>query len=151
MLDEVMLRALTRFADKVEVCPVTGCWHWRGAVSRGGNRLRDGSKRRQLPYGSFFAGVLGGRRLILRAHIFIAWAFGIIPGPRVPLGMELDHSCENSLCVSPWHIECVEKGVNQDYRHGRRVRRQPTWRTRYTYRGVGPHDAVAVEPRHLRE
>lgn len=138
--------ALARFAAKVLVCPVTGCWHWRGAISHGGQKTVS-ERRRQLPYGSFWV----VRGLILRAHVFISWAFGVIPGPRVPPGMELDHTCENSLCVSPWHIELVEKGVNQDYRHGRRKRPRLTWAERYRYRGIDPGDAVAVEPRHLRE
>jgi len=135
--------ALGRFWAKVEVCPVTGCWHWRGAISHGGQRTVS-ERRRQLPYGSFRV----GRRLVLRAHIFVAWAFGLIEGPRVPPGHEIDHECENSLCVCPWHISCVPRGVNQDYRHGRRDRRRPTWAELYALRGVGT-DEDAAEPRHI--
>lgn len=140
-------RALERFDGYVIVCPVTGCWHWQGGISRGGQKRKDGGPARQLPYGTFW--VIRG--LVLRAHIFIAWAFGIIPGPRVPWGCELDHTCENSLCVSPWHIELVDKDVNQDYRHGRRERRRPTWGELYALRGVSPDHGEAVEPRHLKE
>lgn len=137
--------ALARFDAKVERCPVTGCHHWRGGVSHGGQKTVS-ERRRQLPYGSFW--VTEG--LVLRAHIFVAWVFGIIPGPRVPAGHELDHTCENSLCVNPFHIECVPKGINQDYRHGRLERRRPTWADRYTHRGTEGCEQPAVEPRHLR-
>jgi len=145
--------ALTRFAGKFVVCPVTGCWHWQGGISRGGQRLREAGRRVALPYGSFYVGTTAlGRHVILRAHIFVAWAFGIIPEMRVPIGHELDHECENSLCVSPWHIVLRTKEENNDYRHGKRKRRRPTWRQLFTYRGVGTReDAVAVEPRHVRE
>lgn len=138
--------ALDRFAAKYVVCPVTGCWIWQGAISHGGQKTVS-ERRRQLPYGSFWV----RKGLILRAHIFIAWAFGIIRDPRVPAGMELDHSCENSMCVCPWHIDLVTKGVNQDYRHGRLKRRRLTWKERYLHRGIGcSPDLMAAEPRHLR-
>lgn len=143
-------KALTRFAGKIKICPVTGCWHWQGGISRGGQRTKC-SCASQLPYGSFYVGRTAlGRRIILRAHIFVAWAFGIIPEMRVPSGYELDHECENSLCVSPWHIVLRTKEENNDYRHGKRKRVRPTWRTLFTYRGVSLRDdAVAVEPRHV--
>ncbi len=136
--------SLDRFAAKFEVCPVTGCWMWQGGISRGGQKTKKGASA-MIPYGSFRV----TRYLVLRAHIFIAWAFGIIPGPRVPEGHDLDHTCENSLCVSPWHLELVPKAVNQDYRHKRRERKRPTWADLYAHRGVGPGDRPAIEPRHI--
>lgn len=49
----------------------------------------------------------------VRAHVFIAWIAGIIKGLKVPKGMNLDHTCENSLCVNPGHLELVSKLENQ--------------------------------------
>lgn len=108
-----------RFWDKVVVEMVPGhhapgpCWIWHGGISEGGRRrtgfngkeyIRDNSQ-----YGSFwYAGTTH------RAHVWIAWAFGIIPELRVPEGMNLDHTCQNTLCVCPWHLELVPQVVNLD-------------------------------------
>ena len=139
---EALNAALTRFWAKVRPCPITGCWQWWGAISRGGQKTS-----RQLPYGSFWA----AKGMVLRAHVFVAWAFGIIKEPRLPPGYQLDHTCENSLCVNPWHLELVTKEVNQARRHKQERRPRPTWAELYTFRGVRPQAGEAVEPRHIGE
>lgn len=134
--------AISRFQSKVAICPVTGCWHWRGARSKGGQR----GSHRNTPYGSFY--VAPG--LILRAHVYVAWLFGIIDGRRLPPGYNLDHTCENSLCVNPFHIELVTNLENQARRHRQVKRTRATWAERYTMRGIGLEPGVeAVEPLHL--
>ena len=110
-----------RFLDKVTVEPVPWatapgpCWVWHGATSQGG--LQGGRLQNSL-YTSFW---YDGQTI--RAHIWVAWAFGIIPDLRVPEGMNLDHTCQNTLCVCPWHLELVPKRVNLE-RRTRREHRQ---------------------------
>lgn len=101
-----------RFADKIAHHP-GGCWDWMGARSTGGRRGAE----EKLVYGTFRDPDNGP----LRAHVWIAWQFGLIEGPRVPKGYQLDHLCENSLCVSPWHLELVPRIVNYDRRFNRPV------------------------------
>jgi len=100
---------MDRVSDYVEHDPNTGCWNWTGGKSRGGNRYSS-----KAVYGTFNPGgvVTGG----VRAHVYIAWLTGIIPRTlpmHVPLGMNLDHTCCNALCVNPAHLELVGAGENQ--------------------------------------
>jgi hypothetical protein len=50
-----------------------------------------------------------GTRCMMAAHRFI---YELLIGP-VPAGMQLDHTCENTLCVSPHHLEPVTNDENQ--------------------------------------
>jgi len=100
---------VNRFTNYIEEDPDTGCWQWTGGKSRGGQRFSS-----RAIYGTFNPGgvVTGG----VRAHVYIAWLTGIVPRTlpmRVPAGMNLDHKCENALCVNPAHLELVEAGENQ--------------------------------------
>lgn len=143
-MSDLLDRALERFHRFVRVCPVTGCWMWQGGLSQGGEKHHLKSA---CVYGSFYV----ARGTILRAHIFAAWAFGLIPGPRVPPGCHLDHSCEQSECVNPFHLVLRGYLENVEYSNGTRKRRHPTWAERYAMRGVGPGtDAEPVEPRRDR-
>lgn len=102
-----------RFLKYIWVNPDTGCWDWIGGNSRGGKK-KDRPTNSQMVYATFWDGSKG-----VRAHVWIAFQFGIIPEPRLPEGMQLDHLCENSLCVSPWHLELVQKEVNNERRFNR--------------------------------
>jgi hypothetical protein len=84
----------------------TPCCLWTGGKSRGGDRWSE-----KAWYGTFNPGgeVKGG----VRAHVYIAWLFGLIPDLRVPTGMNLDHRCVQALCVNPMHLELVPKLENQ--------------------------------------
>ena len=74
-----------RFLSKVEKHS-DGCWIWRGA--------RHSNKG----YGRIDA---GGKRYM--AHTF---AYELLVGP-TPEGLQPDHSCTNTMCVNPAHIEWV--------------------------------------------
>ncbi len=81
-----------------------GCRRWLGARSRGGQKP-DANW-----YGSFNTGrdVAG----VVRAHVWAAWRAGLIPDLRVPEGFQLDHRCEDTLCVEALCFELVTGGEN---------------------------------------
>lgn len=88
------------------------CRLWTGAQSKGGKRPNSG------PYGSIWIPGVGG----VRTHVAAAWAAGIIPEPRVPDGMNLDHGCERTLCIEPEHYALIPALANQKLRWSRRRR-----------------------------
>lgn len=90
--------AWDRFVAKVDARDPLGCWFWTGATRRGGGKS-PGSPL----YGAFWFD--GGMRV---AHIFMAIAAGLVWA----LGLHLDHTCCNSLCVNPLHLEPVTCAEN---------------------------------------
>jgi hypothetical protein len=77
---------IVRFAKKIEVDELSGCWHWTGALSVSG-------------YGSFDG---------TSSHRFIyEYLFGEIPD-----GLDLDHLCRNRKCCNPAHLEAVTRLEN---------------------------------------
>ena len=82
---------------------------WTGAQSKGG-------KRPNSPYGSIW---IPGFNAV-RAHVAVAWVTGIIPTPRVPEGMNLDHRCERTLCIEDSHYELIPAEQNRSLRWSRR-------------------------------
>lgn len=105
-----------RFVDKHYVCPQTGCWVWEGAQSTGQAKGNE----RKCVYGTFWDSEL---KRPLRAHVWIAWRSGIILQPRLPAGMQLDHTCCNSICVNPGHLELVTREEN--YERAKAARSDP--------------------------
>ena len=87
------LTALDRFTEKYIVQP-DGCWLWTSTTA--------GSTAR---YGYF---TWNGRKR--PAHIF---AYEHFVGP-IPAGLEIDHQCQNKLCVNPDHLEAVTHAVNRE-------------------------------------
>lgn len=74
----------------------TGCWIWSGRVHQRYGQASHGRVAHRLVYEQ--------RR-----------------GP-IPEGMELDHTCRNTLCVNPDHLEPVTRAENvrrryADYDH----------------------------------
>lgn len=88
------------------------CKLWTGAQSKGGKRPASG------PYGSIWIPGVGG----VRTHVAAAWVVGIIPSPRVPAGMNLDHRCERTLCIETEHYQLIPEIDNQKLRWSRRRR-----------------------------
>lgn len=70
-----------------------GCWWWEGANTEG-------------RYGQFWGGLEVGRSM--RAH---RWAYEHWVGPIEP-GLDVDHLCNNGLCVRPDHLEAVTRREN---------------------------------------
>lgn len=86
------------------------CRLWTGAQSKGGKRPASG------PYGSIWIPGVGG----VRVHVAAAWVAGIIPTPRVPDGMNLDHECERTLCIEQSHYQLILAEHNRALRWTRR-------------------------------
>ena len=95
---------IERFMTKV-IKRRSGCWEWQGARSRGGGN--------SLWYGSFRCG-----SKVVRAHRFSSEVFN---KDECPKGYHRDHTCNNSLCVNPDHIEVVTHEENQRREEARRA------------------------------
>lgn len=89
-----------------------GCLWWLGARSVGGQR----SHEKKAEYGSIHLGGAWGPKVV-RAHVAVATAAGLIQDFRVPLGYNLSHRCNRSLCVERRHLELVTTYDNQMIRH----------------------------------
>lgn len=89
-----------RFVSKVRVDSATGCWNWTG--STGG---APGFP--QHVYGRYWP--ITGVRFCQIAHRY-AYEFATVA--KIPAGLELDHRCENKLCVNPAHLELVTHQEN---------------------------------------
>ena len=68
-----------------------GCWRWTSAVSP--------------RYGVFW---VGGSKRSMYAH---RYAYELLVGP-IPEGLQIDHLCENRLCVNPAHLEPTDGRTN---------------------------------------
>lgn len=92
-----------RFAAKVQVDPVTGCWRWTGKLMPNGYGVFSAAEQRDYAH-----------RVSYEMHI----------GP-IPVGMEIDHLCHTNdpschegddcphrSCVNPDHLEPVTHRVN---------------------------------------
>ena len=81
---------LDRFEEKYIPEPNSGCWLWLGAMSNTGRSCFTADKR------------------TITGHRFAYLQFR----GEIPLGMELDHLCNQPSCVNPYHLEPVVHGEN---------------------------------------
>jgi HNH endonuclease len=107
------IRRRIDFFSKVVIRPGTRCWIWTGAY----RARRDPNKPR---YGAILI-----NRLPVSAHrVSYEQHKGAIPP-----GLVVRHSCDNTLCVNPDHLEV---GTHRDNVHDciRRGRRRPVGASR---------------------
>lgn len=82
---------------------MTDCWDWIGAKD----------KRASTPYGKITVWCKELKRRFKRqAHIV---AYETFIGP-IPEGYEIDHTCRNTFCINPGHLEAVPPATNKDRR-----------------------------------
>lgn len=81
----------------------TGCREWQGSILI--------SKVNNLPYGRYAA---LGETLVHRVSYL---AFN---GP-IPEGLQIDHTCSNTICMEPMHLEAVpaKENVRRTFARGR--------------------------------
>lgn len=82
-----------------------GCWVWQLFTAKPGHG-RGG------PYGK--TSRMGEQRPV-GAHVL---SYEVFKGP-VPAGHEIDHTCENTLCCNPAHLEAVTPAENKRRTHSR--------------------------------
>lgn len=75
-----------------------GCWYFQGNGRGSGKGAADGKG-----YGQFW---YGNKRWM--AH---RYAYEKYVGP-IPAGMQVDHTCRNTKCVNPAHLEIVTQHEN---------------------------------------
>lgn len=84
------------------VCPLTGCWEWKGRKERGYGRTIIGSRT-------------DGTRKTIAAHRL---SYETFVGP-IPDGMEVCHKCDNPCCVNPDHLFVGTRQDNIDDRESK--------------------------------
>ena len=84
---------IERFDKKYIPEPNSGCWLWLGGVhfTRGGG-----------PYGAI-GNERGFKPVMLSAH---RAAYQLYKGD-IPVNFDVDHTCQNTLCVNPEHLQAI--------------------------------------------
>lgn len=89
-----------RFLTKMATDAETGCWHWLGAVRE--SRYKD----KVYSYPAYAED--GTPEGSASAH---RYSYKVHKG-EIPAGLEIDHTCQNKLCVNPDHLEAVTHQEN---------------------------------------
>lgn len=118
-LKEIPNNLYNHFFQFVYPDPNTGCWLW------GGGKYKTGYGSYNLPVE--FRG--DGIKNIWRAHRF-SW---LLHGNELLDGLDLCHSCDNRLCVSPDHLWLGTR--QQNMLDMKAKKRNPRWDTTYCQNG----------------
>lgn len=89
--------------------PLTGCRIWTAKTSKRRGGDLDGRINLRV----------NGRHVSRRAHRI---SFEVFNGP-IPPDHEIDHTCVNSLCIEPLHLEAVTHAENVKRRDQREMDR----------------------------
>lgn len=93
-------KEIERIFRKIEPDPITECWIWTGAITRGYGymRLRDRSERVH--------------------RVIYAWLIKPIPRGMANGESVVGHSCNRKSCCNPEHLEIVTQKGNVMYGNG---------------------------------
>jgi hypothetical protein len=80
---------------------VTECWVW----------ISSRDKRASTPYGKINL-YMDGKVKTFQVHRVSYMTFK----GEIPEGYEVDHTCRNTYCINPAHLEAVTPTVNKDRR-----------------------------------
>lgn len=92
------------FIRRIRLEPDSSCWHWTG-------NLAINPRYPWQRYGQWTVNAKRGGPAKKRTYCAHTFAYVSKVGP-VPSGLELDHTCENKLCVNPAHLEPVTRSEN---------------------------------------
>ena len=105
------------------------CWFWNGAQA--------GGRQKHQRYGVFRVGSNTDRtRKSVYAH---RWSYSYFKGD-IPKGMQINHRCDNPLCVNPEHLVLGTQHDNvlDMYRKGRAFGKQLCPPCRFSTNGYAP-------------
>lgn len=85
-----------RLAANIEVCEDTGCFEWQGNINNRG-------------YARLTVRCCGKVTKVFAHRLSVVLATGVA----VPAGMEVDHTCYNTKCINPAHLEVVTPEENK--------------------------------------
>jgi hypothetical protein len=106
--------AITKFYNKSFLVEETQCWIWQGA------RTQLGYPMHSLPM-DIRPYICGGHSGMFSAGSKPAHRISyLISGKTIPEGYDVDHICNNPLCVNPDHLQAVSHQTNIDLRELRR-------------------------------
>jgi len=82
--------AVSALMAKVEINQETKCWIWRGYIEKNGYGKVTVDTRRDWAHRHMYRLIVG----------------------EIPVGLELDHTCRNTYCINPAHLEPVTHAEN---------------------------------------
>lgn len=91
---------MSTFWSKVQKSHPYACWEWKGSASRG---TRGGGL-----YGQYREPSTGRR---FQAHRYCY----LLAGGTIPDGFVVHHTCGNTLCVNPSHLEPLDQATHSKH------------------------------------
>lgn len=86
---------IVRIAEKIDRVP-GGCWLWTGALNKN-------------PNGYPVIGAGNGSKRLIYVHRYM---YALFTGT-IPVGYEVDHTCQVTRCVKPTHLQAVTARRNK--------------------------------------
>lgn len=93
----------------IKVTP-SGCWEWQGRI----HRHKQHEHRKD--YKGYPCGCAPGGKSTKWMHRV---SYALYHGP-IPKDMHIDHECQNTICVCPWHVQAIPPWKNYQLIHIRK-------------------------------